>query len=94
MCQKMGVGIKTAGMVARNGCHEEIQVGIESGLQLASHRMVILEMIFMTCDLVIVESKLEQLWQVGDISEGNHVVAAVTVVKFLLFLSATIVCLW
>jgi hypothetical protein len=56
--------------------------------------MVILEMIFMTCDLVIVESNLEQLWQVGDISEGNHVVAAVMVVKFLLFLSATIVCLW
>ncbi|KAH8506193.1 hypothetical protein H0E87_013134 [Populus deltoides] len=66
--------IKTAGLVARNGCHEEIQVGIERGLQLATHRMVILEMIFMTCDLVIVESDLEQLWQVGDISEGNHVV--------------------
>lgn len=47
----------------------------------------------MTCDLVIVESDLEQLWQVGDISEGNHVVAAVMVVKFLLFLSATIVSL-
>lgn len=33
MCQKMSVGIKIAGMVARNGCREEIQVGIESGLQ-------------------------------------------------------------
>lgn len=68
-------------MVTRNGCHEEIQAGFESVFHLATRRMVILEMNFMTYDQVIVESDLEQLWQVGDISEGNCVVAAVMAMK-------------
>ena len=90
----MAVGIKkTAGMVTRNGCHEEIQVGIESVFHLATRRMVILEMNFMTCDQVIVESDLEQLWQVGDISEVNCVVAAVMAMEILLILLATVVSL-
>lgn len=80
-------------MVTRNGCHEEIQVGIESIFHIATRRMVILEMNFMTYDQVIVESDLEQLWQVGDISEWNCVVAAVMVMKILLILLATAVSL-
>ncbi|KAJ6742126.1 hypothetical protein OIU85_016228 [Salix viminalis] len=50
-------------------------------ISAGSPRMVILEMNFMTYDQVIVESDLEQLWQVGDISEGNCVVAAVMAMK-------------
>ncbi|CAK7333807.1 unnamed protein product [Dovyalis caffra] len=57
--------------------HRNICAGSSSGLQLATHRVVVLEMMFISCVLVIVESDQVQLRQVGEISEGNHVVAPV-----------------